>query len=334
MNEIDSLQEQLDLNRKKLKELDESIKKLNGNERNNFDDENRSGRSRQNDRKRKLENRNNSDRYVDEEEEDDETNVKKPTLQSSVVTKSINVIKSKEDLIKIQNKDTGSQQRNKRMLGFILGTLKQFKTEDREHSNTEQAQHRKELERKIEVKKQEEKLKMVEEKKQLEIEKNKKLRSIEIIETKIHLTETFDLWKRNHLKLKNFIRTKTKPFIFYLPKNLDEKSERLLDESCKKIDDEYNDKKNRIEKELKALNEEAEALNADSLDIEKSDLSEEKENEIKKDVQEQMQDEVDDLEEADKSNNVRLGEDIEDEEQQSSPDSSSKKKDTEDVQAV
>ena len=136
-----------------------------------------------------------------EDEDDDETSVKKPSIQSSVVTKSINVIKSKEDLIKIQNKDTGSQQRNKRILGVILGTLKQFKTDDRQRSNTEQAQQRKELEKKIEVKKLEEKQKMIDEKKKLENEKSKNIRNIEILETKIHLTESVSTFKKSK---KNF----------------------------------------------------------------------------------------------------------------------------------
>ena len=47
-------------------------------------------------------------------------------------------IKSKEELIKIQNKFTGSEQRNKRIIGVILGTLRQFKNDDKERSSTTQ----------------------------------------------------------------------------------------------------------------------------------------------------------------------------------------------------
>ena len=48
---------------------------------------------------------------------------------------------------------------------------------------------RKELERKIEIKKIEEKSRVIEEKKKLEQERRWKLRNIEIIERKIRLTE-------------------------------------------------------------------------------------------------------------------------------------------------
>ncbi len=61
----------------------------------------------------------------------------KHALQSSVISKQT-VIKSKDDLIKLQNKDTGSEKRNKRIFGMILGTLQKFKTEDKLKSETTQ----------------------------------------------------------------------------------------------------------------------------------------------------------------------------------------------------
>jgi hypothetical protein len=38
----------------------------------------------------------------------------------------------------LQNKDTNSQQRNRRFFGLMLGTLQKFKTEDRVQSETTQ----------------------------------------------------------------------------------------------------------------------------------------------------------------------------------------------------
>ena len=38
----------------------------------------------------------------------------------------------------MQNKDTNSQQRNKRFFGLMLGTLQKFKTEDKVQSETTQ----------------------------------------------------------------------------------------------------------------------------------------------------------------------------------------------------
>ena len=57
---------------------------------------------------------------------------------SSQTTSSTKSFQSRDELIKVQNKLAGSEQRNKRMLGMLLGTLKQFKTEDKEHSASAQ----------------------------------------------------------------------------------------------------------------------------------------------------------------------------------------------------
>ena len=42
----------------------------------------------------------------------------------------------------------------------------------------------------------------------------------------------YAIWKTNQLQYKKFIRTKTKPFIFYLPKELESKASSLLEETA------------------------------------------------------------------------------------------------------
>ena len=147
-------------------------------------------------------------------------------------------IKNKEDLIKLQNKGV-SQQRNKRIFGHLLGTLSQFKTDDKVRSSTTQAIHRKELEKKIEIQKVEEKKKHSDEKKKLEEEKYKTQKNVEILEAKIRLAQEFEQWKTHQLRYKNFIRTKSRPYIFYLPKILDDKTQKLLAETAALIDGKY-----------------------------------------------------------------------------------------------
>ena len=139
-------------------------------------------------------------------------------------------------MIKLQNKFSGSEQRNKRIFGVILGTLRQFKSEDKERSNSAQAISRKELEKKIEIQKIEEKNRILEEKRKLEIEKRKTIKNIEMIEQKMELTKEFDTWKKNQVQYKNFIRTKTKPYIFYVPKELDANTQTLIQETSALID--------------------------------------------------------------------------------------------------
>lgn len=39
------------------------------------------------------------------------------------------------------------------------------------------------------------------------------------------------MWKKNHEHLANFIRTKAKPYVYYLPKVVDPKIVKLLEET-------------------------------------------------------------------------------------------------------
>lgn len=60
--------------------------------------------------------------------------------------------------------------------------------------------------------------------------------------------------------MRNFIRTKTEPAIFYLPRTLNPKTQALVEESTRAIDEKIEAKKSEIEKELDALTQESEAL--------------------------------------------------------------------------
>jgi len=253
------------------------------------------------------------------DDDSDEEPRKRPSMQSSVVSSTM-PIKTKEDLIKLQNKDSNSQLRNKRMLGFILGTLKDFRADDKQRSSTQQAQQRKELEEKIEIKKVEERQRMIDEKKRLEDEKYRETRNIEIVEKKIELTEQFEAWKKNQLSYKMFLRTKRKSHIYYLPKNLNEKTEKMLAESAAQIEKEIQSRLKYTEKEIQKLNEEIDELNKSKETNQEND----KEEQIKNSVEErnldgstinQEQGEAESFESEfdEEKNNVRLGEIDEDE---------------------
>jgi len=295
MEELELLQSQLDVQKKTLERVDDSIRHLNVTDKDlrREEESNRSikrvvslgSRSK---REHSPDNRNSDAanslkrKFSEEvprrvrksdlndnrsESDDDDHHSSKIQVKSSVVSSNM-PIKSKEDLIKIQNKFTGSEQRNKRIIGVILGTLRQFKNEDKERSNTTQAINRKELEKKIEIKKVEEKKRIIEEKKKLEDEKSIALNKVRILEEKILLTKEFAIWKTNQLQYKNFIRTKTKPFVFYLPKELEAKSSSLLEETALLIDDQIAKKLKITEDEIKRLQAEEDRLNANENDIE------------------------------------------------------------------
>ncbi|RNA29184.1 Pinin [Brachionus plicatilis] len=303
MNDINSLQKQLEFHKKVLNDLNDSMKELNGENSSNDDTD---FRKTKNNRLKKRKLNENLKRLNDDDDDDDvedDLDAKKLSLQSSVVNQSVNVIKSKEELIKIQNKDSRSHQRNKRILGVILGTLKKFKCEESEQANTEKVQHRKEIEEKIEIKKIEEKRKMIEEKQKLEIEKSKNLKKIEIIETTIHLTECLNLWKERHSTLKKFIRTKSKPFIFYLPKIIDGLNQNSLDETTKNLEEELNSKKISLENELQLLDKEVKDSNKNNCLVTQVKIKQ-------KDLKLNDFNDEDEFNE-DKSNNLRLEDEME-----------------------
>ena len=349
---LDILQQQLETHKKSLERVDDSIKRLNGMEKAKkqvsshglgldeyLDDDDdfkakvslsskvmRINSSAQEEEpaaestttKRKLSENEDSLRGLGGrvrrrggEDEDDRLSGKRPAIHASILS---NTIKTKDDLIKMQNKFQGSEQRNKRIFGVILGTLKQFKTEDKERSSTVQAQNRKELEQKVEEKKAEELKKILEERKRLEKEKSRQTRSIQILEEKIRITENFELWKKNQMSLMKSIRTKAKPYVFYMPKVSDEKIEKLIEESASLLEDELKTKQKMLDSEIEALNAESVSLqneieedkknSAFLLNQQESMQVEDKENEKKSDT-------IEDLEE--EKNEVILSDEVQDE---------------------
>lgn len=60
--------------------------------------------------------------------------------------------------------------------------------------------------------------------------------------------------------MRNFIRTKTQPTIFYLPRSHRADTQELLNASARLIDEQIETKKREVERELEALTEESAAL--------------------------------------------------------------------------
>ncbi|XP_038823363.1 pinin-like isoform X2 [Salvelinus namaycush] len=116
-------------------------------------------------------------RHDSDAEDDDD--VKKPALQSSVVATSKE--RTRRDLIQDQTMDEKGKQRNRRMFGLLMGTLQKFKQE----SNV--------------------------------------------------ATDRQEEWNVHNTKIVKYIRTKTKPPIFYLPGRMCSATQKLFDESQKKM---------------------------------------------------------------------------------------------------
>jgi pinin len=68
-------------------------------------------------------------------DDDNETPVRKPTLQSSVVA-TPREVKPRTQALEEQKNDKKSLARNKRMFGMILGTLQKFQSEESMRKDT------------------------------------------------------------------------------------------------------------------------------------------------------------------------------------------------------
>ncbi|KAK4742168.1 hypothetical protein SAY87_000169 [Trapa incisa] len=120
-----------------------------------------------------------------------------------------------------KNEDPRLVNRNKRMLGQLLGTLEKFQKEDIKLSGTEAFMRRSNSLQRAEQKAREESEKLRQQEREKIAEKRKQdltLRAriaAKAEEKKLELL--FLHWSEHQRKLCNFIRTKTKPPIYYLP---------------------------------------------------------------------------------------------------------------------
>ncbi|KAK6916035.1 Pinin/SDK/MemA protein [Dillenia turbinata] len=120
-----------------------------------------------------------------------------------------------------KNEDPSLVNRNKRMLGQLLGTLEKFRKEDMQLSGTEAFMRRSNSLQRAEQRAREESERLRQHEREQIAEKRRRdltLRArvaAKAEEKKLELL--FLRWTEHHKKLSNFLRTKTEPAIHYMP---------------------------------------------------------------------------------------------------------------------
>ncbi|CAF0839119.1 unnamed protein product [Didymodactylos carnosus] len=188
---------------------------------------------------------------------DHQNNKQSPTsakyLHSSIVPTN-KIIKTKDDLISLVNRDSESTRRNRRMFGVLLGTLNKFKQENQLYNEQQQGIKRHEIEKRLELKQLEEKEVAQKERQDLLIKKRSYQQKLRELDTKLNLIERIAVYEKSQENLKYFIPTKTEPQLFYLPKRTDlDVIQQKLSEQKQTIEQKILDYKTSIQKELDDL---------------------------------------------------------------------------------
>lgn len=183
------------------------------------------------------------------------------SLHSSIVPTN-KIIKTKDDLISLVNRDQQSTGRNRRMFGVLLGTLNKFKAEANAYNEQTVGMKRHEIERRLEEKQTKEREDKQHERVELLATKRTCQQKLKLVNIKLEIMQRMANHEKHHLPLRNFIRTKNKPYVFYLPKGpIDDILEGKLRESQAEIDKEMEEFKRDCQRELDLMDDDTNNTN-------------------------------------------------------------------------
>ena len=175
------------------------------------------------------------------------------TLHSSIVSTD-KIIKTKDELISLVNRDQQSTGRNRRMFGVLLGTLNKFKAEANAYNEQTSGMKRHQIERRLEEKQAKEREDQQHERTELIASRKSYQQKLKLVNIKLEVLQRMANYDKVHLPLKSFIRTKTKPCVFFLPKiPMDEVFEKKFQESQNELEKEMDEFKRDCQRELDLL---------------------------------------------------------------------------------
>lgn len=154
----------------------------------------------------------------------------KPKLKSLIVNPNLQQKvadeKERQNLLNSQRNDKGVMDRNRRMFGLLMGTLKQFKTEevDREKSTFKRTKVEERIETDDVDCKRHNRISNLDQTSGTTTDREK----IYLAELRKDEQDRFDNWEKSHKHLGKYIQTETKPKLFWLPKEHNPETERRL----------------------------------------------------------------------------------------------------------
>lgn len=154
-----------------------------------------------------------------------ELEYEKPRIHSRVIKEQ----PTRQEIVAAQTGDEQSRARNRRIFGSLLGTLQKFSQEESKLKSKEEKKAQ--IEKKLEEQQKVERENLRKEKQCLYTDRKRQQLEIRALETKMNKMKDLEAWEDTKKPLANYIKTKTKPHIYYLPKKMDSKMEKKLKES-------------------------------------------------------------------------------------------------------
>ncbi|XP_017778834.1 PREDICTED: pinin isoform X2 [Nicrophorus vespilloides] len=182
---------------------------------------------------------------------DEEFEGKRQMISKIIVTPK--EVPSRQEALDAQSMDEKSKARNRRMFGALLGTLQKFQQEETKLKSKEDK--RAQVEKKIEEIEIREKAEIKKERKELFFNRKKKQAEIKMLELKMSRMQDHNRWEELLKPQTNFILTKAKPHIYYLPRKMNDATKAALAESKAELEKIIETRREDVNEELLQIEE-------------------------------------------------------------------------------